>query len=104
MRISDWSSDVCSSDVEYLHGDAVLDLTAGPAFLAPRPATNGVLAGIDAALGSATNEMSGSSIFTGIGGDNVFAINRSIMPALDALLSPGPRPRSLAALNDCPRL
>lgn len=90
--------------VEYVHGDAVLDLTAGPAFLAPRPATYGVLAGIDAALGSATKEMSGASIFTGIGGDNVFAINRSIMPALDALLSLGPRPRSLTALNDCARL
>ncbi|MBN8843580.1 MAG: hypothetical protein J0H88_10060 [Sphingomonadales bacterium] len=50
----------CGIDlVEYVHGDAVLDLTAGPAFLAPRPATYGVLAGIDAALGSATNEMSG---------------------------------------------
>ncbi len=95
----------CGIDlVEYVHGDAVLDLTAGPAFLAPRPATYGVLAGIDAALGSATNEMSGGSIFTGIGGDNVFAINRSIMPALDALLSLGPRPRSLAALGDCARL
>lgn len=95
----------CGIDlVEYVHGYAGLDLTAGPAFLAPRPATYGVLVGIDAALGSATNEMSGGSIFTGIGGDNVFAINRSIMPALDALLSLGPRPRSLAALGDCARL
>src|SRR3546814_4029098 len=77
MHISDWSSDVCSADL--------LDLAAGPRFLSPRPATYGVLAGIDAALGAATAQLPGASIFTGIGGDNVFAITRSILPVIDAL-------------------
>src|SRR3546814_2491057 len=96
MHISDWSSDVCSADL--------LDLAAGPRFLSPRPATYGVLAGIDAALGAATAQLPGASIFTGIGGDNVFAITRSILPVIDALKIHEPIRRPATALRDCARL
>lgn len=89
---------------EYLHDDSQLDLAAGPRFLSPRPATYGVLAGIDAALGTATAQLPGASIFTGIGGDNVFAITRSILPVIDALKIHEPIRRPAAALRDCARL
>lgn len=90
--------------IEYVHDDSELDLAAGPRFLSPRPATYGVLAGIDAALGAATAQMPGASIFTGIGGDNVFAITRSILPVIDALKTHEPLRRPAAALRDCARL
>ncbi len=93
-----------ASLAEFIHGDAPPDLVAGPAFLSPRPATYGVLAGIDAALGAAAASDRDASIFSGIGGDNVFAINRSIVPVLDAFRSLGPGRRSFAALRDCARL
>lgn len=90
--------------LEYVHDDSELDLAAGARFLSPRPATYGVLAGIDAALGAATAQLPGASIFTGIGGDNVFAITRSILPVIDALKLREPIRRPAAALRDCARL
>ena len=89
---------------EYIHDDSELDLAAGPRFLSPRPSTYGVLAGIDAALGTATAQLPGASIFTGIGGDNVFAITHSILPVIDALRIHEPIRRPAAALRDCARL
>jgi asparagine synthase (glutamine-hydrolysing) len=89
---------------EYVHDDSELDLAAGPQFISPRPATYGVLAGIDAALGAATAQLPGASIFTGIGGDNVFAITRSILPVIDAIKVREPIRRPAAALGDCARL
>lgn len=89
---------------EYVHDDSELDLAAGPQFISPRPATYGVLAGIDAALGAATAQLPGASIFTGIGGDNVFAITRSILPVIDAFKVREPIRRPAAALRDCARL
>lgn len=89
---------------EYLHDDSELDLAAGPRFASPRPATYGVLAGIDAALGAATARLPGASIFTGIGGDNVFAITRSVLPVIDAFRTREPFRRSAGALRDCARL
>lgn len=89
---------------EFLHDDSELDLAAGPRFASPRPATYGVLAGIDAALGAATAKRPGASIFTGIGGDNVFAITRSILPVIDALKIHEPHRRAAGALRDCARL
>lgn len=89
---------------EYVHDDSELDLAAGPQFISPRPATYGVLAGIDAALGAATAQLPGASIFTGIGGDNVFAITRSILPVIDAFKVRESIRRPAAALRDCARL
>lgn len=78
------------------------DLTQPPAFLSPRPASFAVLAGIDAALGAAASGT--ASLFSGIGGDNIFALNRSVAPVLDAVRILGPGQTALRALADLARV
>jgi len=88
--------------VETLHPTGSGDLTQPPAFPSPRPVSFAVLAGIDAALGAAAPET--ASLFGGIGGDNVFALNRSVAPVLDAVRMLGPGPTALRALADLARV
>ena len=90
--------------IEAIHDDASIDLLTGSCFPNPRPATYGVLAGIDRALGDATNVGSSCSIFSGIGGDNVFALTRTLVPALDSYEALGPCILSYRALRDSARL
>ncbi len=87
---------------EVLHAPGIGDLTHPPAFPSPRPSSFGALLGVDTALGSAAS--AGASLFSGIGGDNVFALNRSVAPVLDALQLRGPGQTALLSLVDLARL
>ncbi len=90
--------------IESVHDDGSVDLLTGPCFPNPRPATYSVLAGIDRALGDATNVGGAHSIFSGIGGDNVFALTRSLVPVLDSYEALGPCASSYRTLRDAARL
>lgn len=93
---------------ETLYSAQDCDLTQPPAFLSMRPASYAVLDGIDAALGAATggagggagSGAGGASLFSGIGGDNIFALTRSVAPVLDAFRAHGPGTTTLGALGD----
>lgn len=80
------------------------DLTQLPAFASMRPASYAVLDGIDAALGEATAGTGATSLFSGIGGDNIFALTRSVAPVLDAFRAHGPGATTLGALADLARV
>ncbi len=76
------------------------DLTQPPAFASTRPASFAVLDGIDAALGAATARTGARSVFSGIGGDNIFALTHSVAPVLDAFRAWGPGATMWRALAD----
>lgn len=76
-----------------------IDLSAPPAILQPRPTEYGVLKGIDAAFGKAA-PASTASIFSGIGGDNIFGLDSSVAPIFDAWESFGFSSQSFTALRD----
>ncbi|WP_033073863.1 asparagine synthase-related protein [Sphingopyxis sp. MWB1] len=68
-------------------GDADPDLLAPPARRTSRPAAAAILDGFDAAIASAIAQgQEGAQLWSGIGGDNVFAFSHSVSPAIDALL------------------
>src|SRR3546814_3739378 len=50
MRISDWSSDVCSSDLEVLTGQALAQAAAGADIIAPSDMMDGRIGIIRSAL------------------------------------------------------
>ena len=85
---------------ETLYGTQDYDLTQLPAFASARPASFAVLDGIDAALGAATARTGATSVFSGIGGDNIFALTHSVAPVLDAFRARGPGATMLCALAD----
>ncbi|OWQ94308.1 hypothetical protein CDQ91_15055 [Sphingopyxis witflariensis] len=89
---------------ETLYSADNCDLTRPPAFPSPRPASFAVLDGIDAALGAAASAAGTASLFSGIGGDNVFALTRSVAPLLDAVRARGPGVTALRALADLARV
>jgi Asparagine synthase (glutamine-hydrolyzing) len=68
-----------------------IDLVAPPARLTPRPAAAPVLAGFDRAIAEAVAARGRSPIWSGIGGDNVFAFSHSVSPAVDAIRVMGPK-------------
>jgi len=78
------------------------DLTQARAFPSARPSSFAVLSGIDTALNAAAPAC--ASLFSGIGGDNIFALNRSVAPVLDALQLRGPGQTALQALVDLARV
>ncbi len=86
--------------IEASHDDALIDLARAPAHLAPRPAAYGVLHGFDVAIGEAMHDLGRPALFSGIGGDNVFAYSHSIAPALDAWSQFGPGLTVLRVLRD----
>ena len=57
--------------------------------LTPRPRGMNILAGIDRKMGRAADEAGADAIFSGVGGDNVFAYTGSTAPVLDALARHG---------------
>lgn len=89
---------------ETLYDAQDCDLTQPPAFASTRPASYAVLDGIDAALGAATAGTGATSLFSGIGGDNIFALTHSVAPVLDAFRARGPGATTLGALADLARV
>lgn len=83
-------------------GTEDIDLTAPPEILQPRPTEYGVLKGIDTAFEKAALSAD-ASIFSGIGGDNIFGFDSSVAPILDAWESFGLSHRSFAAIRDVAR-
>lgn len=79
-----------------------IDFVAPPAILRPRPTEYGVLNGIDAAFETAATA-SDASIFSGIGGDNIFGYDGSVAPVFDAWTRFGLSRRTFAALRDVAR-
>lgn len=88
---------------ETLYGAEGCDLLQPPAFASTRPASFAVLDGIDAALGAATGT-GATSLFSGIGGDNIFALTRSVAPVLDAVRARGWGVTARRALADLARV
>ncbi len=76
-----------------------IDLIAPPTLLQPRPTEYGVLKGIDAAFVQAQPQRD-ASIFSGIGGDNIFGFDSSVAPVFDAWQTFGFSYRSFSALRD----
>lgn len=71
--------------------EAAIGLVAPPARLTPRPAAASILAGFDRAIAEAVEARGRSQIWSGIGGDNVFAFSHSVSPAVDAMRVMGPK-------------
>ncbi len=69
--------------IEARNDDTRIDLLSPPANLHPRPGAYGVLGGLDHAFEEAGGGKA-KAVIGGIGGDNVFAFDRSIGPAVDA--------------------
>lgn len=70
-----------ASLAEALHEEADIDLGALPRALTPRPAAQNILTGFDRAI--ARTAAGDASLWSGIGGDNVFHYSNSVAPALD---------------------
>lgn len=85
---------------ETLYSPQACDLAQPPAFASARPVSFAVLDGIDAALGAATARTGATSLFSGIGGDNIFALTHSVAPVLDAFRARGPGMTMFGALAD----
>src|SRR3546814_5746992 len=70
MRISDWSSDVCSSDLRIVSvepvGDSVTVTVAAPAALAPHIAPKGSITvdGVSLTVNEVTDQPDGEAFFT----------------------------------------
>lgn len=93
----------CSAELREVDlGIEEIDLIDPPVILQPRPGEYAVLKGIDAAFAKADG-ISDASIFSGIGGDNIFGFDSSVAPIFDAWDSFGLSPRSFAALRDVAR-
>src|SRR3546814_6751645 len=71
MRISDWSSDVCSSDLGHVEGDVVAlahDVHAGALHLATQFGLLAVLVGADGATGQSANARTDQRALAAFGG------------------------------------
>lgn len=79
-----------------------IDLVAAPAIVGPRPGAYAVLRGIDHAFERAVGGRD-VSVFGGIGGDNIFSFDGSVLPFLDAARTYGFRRRAFEVLRDVAR-
>lgn len=96
-------ADQCGIEmVEVENDDRRVDLVAAPAILHPRPAAYGVLGGIDLAF-EGVAEGRDLPVIGGIGGDNVFAFDSSIGPAVDAYERYGLSRHTFRVLRDVAR-
>lgn len=84
--------------IEARNDDTRIDLLSPPAILHPRPGAYGVLGGLDQAFEEAGGGKA-KSVIGGIGGDNVFAFDSSIGPAVDAFEQYGVSRRTFAVLQ-----
>lgn len=88
--------------IEALNDDTAIDLLSPPGQLHPRPGAYGVLGGLDQAFEEAGGGKA-KAVIGGIGGDNVFAFDSSIGPAVDAYEQYGFSRRTFAVLRDVAR-
>lgn len=88
--------------IEARNDDTGIDLLSPPANLHPRPGAYGVLGGLDHAFEEAGGGKA-KAVIGGIGGDNVFAFDSSIGPAVDAFEQFGFSRRTFAVLRDVAR-
>lgn len=88
---------------EALHDEADIDLVKPPALLTPRPAAQNVLRGFDRAIARAAGDPD-ASLWSGIGGDNVFYYTNSVAPALDVRQLHGVGPRLARTIGDIARV
>lgn len=85
--------------IEKLHDASDVDLVSPLTDLGFRPAAYSVLGGIDRAFAEALPE-NDEAIFSGVGGDNIFAFDGTVAPIVDAFCALGPGPAAIRALRD----
>jgi asparagine synthase (glutamine-hydrolysing) len=88
---------------EKRHAMTEIDLAKLPAALTPRPAAQNILRGFDRAIAAASFGPA-VSLWSGIGGDNVFHYSNSIAPALDVWRRYGTGPRLARTIGDIARV
>lgn len=81
-----------------------VDIRRARAGRLPRPGAHALLRPIEDAFVAAARASGATAFFSGLGGDNVFCSLSSAAPASDALLTSGPGPRFMRALDDLGRL
>lgn len=87
--------------IELAHDERAIDIGAPARIPTVRPSACAALGGFDRAF-----EAMGpgeAALFSGIGGDNVFALTRSVAPVLDLLARRGPGVLALRTLRDVAR-
>lgn len=88
---------------EALHDDTDIDLAKPPALLTPRPAAQNILRGFDRAIARAASGAD-ASLWSGIGGDNIFHYSNSVAPALDVLQRHGAGMQLARTIGDIARV
>lgn len=93
----------CGIDMlEAQHDDRTVALADPPAHLHFRPGAYAVLGGIDQAFDAAVGDRQ-VSVFGGIGGDNVFGLDNTVAPILDAAGALGMGGRMVGTMRDVAR-